>query len=57
MFFYFFFQVFVNVAMTTGMAPVTGIPIPFMSYGGSSMVVSCFMVGFLLNCSVRWSEY
>ena len=54
---YFFFQVFINVAMTTGMAPVTGIPIPFMSYGGSSLVVSCFMVGFLLNCSVRWSEY
>ena len=54
---YFFFQVFVNVAMTTGMAPVTGIPIPFLSYGGSSLVVSCFFVGFLLNCSVRWYEY
>jgi rod shape determining protein RodA len=54
---YFFFQVFVNVAMTTGMAPVTGIPLPFISYGGSSMLVSCFMVGFLLNCSSRWAEY
>jgi rod shape determining protein RodA len=54
---YFFFQVFVNVAMTTGMAPVTGIPLPFLSYGGSSLVVSCFFVGFLLNCSVRWFEY
>ena len=54
---YFFFQVFTNVAMTTGMAPVTGIPLPFMSYGGSSLVVSCFFVGFLLNCSVRWYEY
>jgi rod shape determining protein RodA len=54
---YFFFQVFVNVAMTIGMAPVTGIPIPFLSYGGSSLVVSCFFVGFLLNCSVRWYEY
>jgi len=54
---YFFFQVFINVAMTTGMAPVTGIPIPFLSYGGSSLIVSCFMIGFLLNCSVRWSEY
>ncbi|UCG53075.1 MAG: rod shape-determining protein RodA [Candidatus Latescibacterota bacterium] len=54
---YFFFQVFVNVAMTTGMAPVTGIPLPFLSYGGSSLVVSCFFVGFLLNCSVRWYEY
>jgi rod shape determining protein RodA len=54
---YFFFQAFVNVAMTIGMAPVTGIPLPFLSYGGSSLVVSCFFVGFLLNCSVRWYEY
>lgn len=54
---YFFIQVLVNVGMTTGMAPVTGIPLPFISYGGSSLVVSCFMVGFLLNCSVRWHEY
>ena len=54
---YFFFQTFINVAMVTGMAPVTGIPVPFLSYGGSSLVVSCFLVGFLLNCSVRWYEY
>jgi rod shape determining protein RodA len=54
---YFFFQVFINVAMTTGMAPVTGIPLPFLSYGGSSMVISLFMIGFLLNCSRRWFEY
>lgn len=54
---YFFIQVLVNVGMTTGMAPVTGIPLPFISYGGSSLVVSCFMVGFLLNCSIRWYEY
>jgi rod shape determining protein RodA len=53
----FFFQALVNVAMTTGMAPVTGIPLPFLSYGGSSLVVSCFCVGLLLNCSVRWFEY
>ncbi|MCZ6765474.1 MAG: rod shape-determining protein RodA [bacterium] len=54
---YFFFQVVTNVAMTIGMAPVAGIPLPFLSYGGSSLVVSCFFVGFLLNCSVRWYEY
>jgi rod shape determining protein RodA len=54
---YFFFQAFINVAMTTGMAPVTGIPLPFLSYGGSSLVVSFFAVGLLLNCSVRWYEY
>jgi len=54
---YFFFQVFINVAMVTGMAPVTGIPLPFLSYGGSSLMVSCFFIGFLLNVSARWSEY
>lgn len=54
---YFFLQVLVNVGMTTGMAPVTGIPLPFISYGGSSLVVSCFLIGFLLNCSARWYEY
>ena len=54
---YFFFQVVVNVAMTTGMAPVTGIPLPFISYGGSSMLVSCYFVGFLLGVSRRWYEY
>ena len=54
---YFFFQVAINVAMTIGMAPVTGIPLPFLSYGGSSLVVSYFLGGFLLNCSVRWFEY
>jgi len=54
---YFFFQVVVNIAMTVGMAPVTGIPLPFLSYGGSSMLVSCFLIGLLLNVSARWSEY
>jgi len=54
---YLFLQVLVNAGMTMGMAPVTGIPLPFISYGGSSLVVSCFLIGFLLNCSMRWYEY
>jgi rod shape determining protein RodA len=54
---YLFLQVLVNAGMTMGMAPVTGIPLPFISYGGSSLVVSCFLIGFLLNCSRRWYEY
>jgi rod shape determining protein RodA len=41
------FQIFVNVGMTIGVAPVTGIPLPFMSYGGSSMVASLLMIGLL----------
>jgi cell division protein FtsW (lipid II flippase) len=43
--------------MTTGIAPVAGIPLPFVSYGGSSMLVSFFLTGLLLNCTARWSEY
>ena len=54
---YFAFQLFVSIGMTTGIAPVAGIPLPFVSYGGSSMLVSCFLVGLLLNCTSRWSEY
>jgi rod shape determining protein RodA len=40
-------QLFVNVGMTIGIAPVTGIPLPFVSYGGSSMVASLLMIGLL----------
>jgi rod shape determining protein RodA len=54
---YFAFHVIVNIGMTTGLTPVTGLPLPFMSYGGSSMVVSCFLIGVLLNFSRRFYEY
>jgi len=40
-------QVFVNIGMTAGIAPITGIPLPFVSYGGSSMITSLLMVGLL----------
>jgi rod shape determining protein RodA len=46
-------QVFVNVGMTIGIAPVTGIPLPFMSYGGSSMVTSLLVIGLLEAIHVR----
>jgi len=54
---YFAFHAIVNIGMTTGLTPVTGLPLPFMSYGGSSMIVSCFLVGVLLNFSMRFYEY
>lgn len=54
---YFAFHVVINIGMTTGLTPVTGLPLPFVSYGGSSMVVSCFLVGVLLNFSMRFYEY
>lgn len=51
--FAFLFQVFVNVGMTMGLAPVTGIPLPFVTVGGSSMVMSLLLVGVLLNIHAR----
>ncbi|MBI3999936.1 MAG: rod shape-determining protein RodA [Candidatus Omnitrophica bacterium] len=44
---YFSFQAVVNIAMTFGFAPITGIPLPFISYGGSSLVVNFFAFGIL----------
>ncbi|MDD5447772.1 MAG: rod shape-determining protein RodA [Actinomycetota bacterium] len=49
----FLFQIVVNVGMTMGIVPITGITLPFMSYGGSSLVVSYFAVGLLLNVGMR----
>jgi rod shape determining protein RodA len=46
-------QMFVNVGMTVGIMPITGIPLPFVSYGGSSLLVNCAAVGLLLNVHMR----
>ena len=51
--FSFLFQVFVNVGMTIGIAPVTGIPLPFVSFGGSSMITTMLMIGVLEAIHVR----
>ncbi len=45
------FQALVNMAVVAGMLPATGLPLPFFSHGGSSMVVSLIMAGLLLNLS------
>jgi rod shape determining protein RodA len=47
------FQIFVNVGMTMGIAPITGIPLPFVSVGGSSMIANLVGVGLLLAIHVR----
>ena len=44
---------FINAGVTLGVLPTTGLPLPFISYGGSSMIVSCLMVGILLNISAQ----
>lgn len=51
------FHTLVNTAMTAGIAPVTGIPLPFISYGGTFMITCLFQVGLLLNVAVRRNEY
>lgn len=47
------FQVFVNVGMTMGIMPVTGIPLPLVSYGGTSIITNFMAVGLLLNIHMR----
>jgi rod shape determining protein RodA len=51
--FAFLFQVFINVGMTMGIAPVTGIPLPFVSVGGSSMITNLLAMGLLLGIHAR----
>ncbi|HEX7879803.1 MAG TPA: rod shape-determining protein RodA [Candidatus Eisenbacteria bacterium] len=53
----FLFHTLVNTAMTAGMAPVTGIPLPFISYGGTFMITCLFQAGLLLNVAIRRNEY
>jgi rod shape determining protein RodA len=46
-------QLFINVGMTIGIAPVTGIPLPFVSYGGSSLITTLILIGLLQSVHVR----
>jgi len=48
-----FWELFINIGMVLGILPVVGIPLPFLSYGGSSIVVLMVAVGLLMNISVR----
>mgnify|MGYP000728178866 CR=1 FL=1 len=50
---YWAFQVFVNVGMTMGIMPITGIPLPFISFGGSAMLTNFVAVALLLNIHMR----
>ena len=47
------FQVFENVGMTMGIMPITGIPLPFMSYGGSATIATFAAIGLVLNVHMR----
>jgi rod shape determining protein RodA len=49
----FAYQLFVNVGMTVGIMPVIGIPLPFVSYGGTALISSFVMLGLVLNVHMR----
>ena len=49
----FAFQIVVNIGMTIGIMPITGIPLPFISYGGNSLIVSLAAIGLLTNIHMR----
>lgn len=48
-----FFHFVQNIGMTIGFLPITGVPLPFVSYGGSSMITNCFAMGIIFNVCAR----
>ncbi|SDO13150.1 FtsW/RodA/SpoVE family cell cycle protein [Alkalicoccus daliensis] len=51
------FQVFQNVGMTIGVVPITGLALPFISYGGSALVTNMLAIGLVLNVNIRTKHY
>ncbi|MCY4352071.1 MAG: rod shape-determining protein RodA [Gemmatimonadetes bacterium] len=52
------FHIFVNIGMTIGIMPVTGLPLPFLSYGGSTLITNMVLIGLLLNIYAnRYEDY
>lgn len=52
----FFFHFVQNIGMTIGLLPITGVPLPFVSYGGSSLMTNCIAIAIVLNISARKSK-
>lgn len=51
------FQVFQNIGMTIGLVPITGLALPFISYGGSALISNMIAVGIVLNIAMRTKTY
>lgn len=51
------FQVFQNIAMTIGLMPITGLALPFISYGGSALLTNMLAMGIILNVNMRTKHY
>ncbi len=52
-----FFHFVVNVGMALGLLPITGLPLPFVSYGGSHLLSQMALIGLILGFRMRWMEY
>lgn len=48
---------FINIAVTTGIFPTTGVPLPFISYGGTSIIITCISIGILVNIAILNVKY
>lgn len=51
------FQMFINIGMTIGVTPVTGLPLPFLSYGGTSLLFTWSLIALALSADLTWQEY
>ncbi|RKL66788.1 rod shape-determining protein RodA [Salipaludibacillus neizhouensis] len=51
------FQIFQNIGMTVGLVPITGLALPFVSYGGSALITNMLAIGIVLNVNVRTKHY
>jgi rod shape determining protein RodA len=52
-----FYHIMVNILMTIGWAPVTGLPLPLLSYGGTALIVNGIEIGLLQNVALRRHEF
>ncbi|KUG02948.1 rod shape-determining protein roda [hydrocarbon metagenome] len=50
------FHIFENIGMSIGLMPITGIPLPFLSYGGSSMITNLLAVALIVNVNIRGKQ-
>ncbi|MDR1424812.1 MAG: rod shape-determining protein RodA [Azoarcus sp.] len=53
----FFTYVFVNIGMVSGLLPVVGVPLPFVSYGGTALVTLCLGIGILMSIRHSWQDH
>ncbi|MGO4890062.1 rod shape-determining protein RodA [Anaerobacillus sp. MEB173] len=51
------FQIFQNISMTIGLMPITGLALPFVSYGGSALLTNMIAIGIVLNVNIRTRHY